>query len=436
VRDHPGIEIKAVVPGSLAQRLGLKAGDRLAKINAQELADEFDYRFAQSEERVRLEWVDGQGHVRHASARKHPDQDLGLDFADTPFRTCRVKCVFCFIDQNPKGMRPSIYFKDEDYRFSWLYGNYVTLFNMSEADFAKAIERRMSPMYVSVHSTDELLRSRILGIRKPTRILGRLQALAQAGLEIHAQIVVAPGLNDEKALGRTLQDLAGLHPQVASIAVVPVGLTRHRKGLTPLRMASPLEAAQTLDRVRAFQAQCLARLGTRLAFAADEWYLRAKRPLPLDEEYEGYPQLGNGVGLIRSFEGDVDKRLKRPLKQGPMRRGLLVTGLSFAPALRKICGRIMASSPGLELKVLPVANRFYGPSVTVAGLLTGKDISLAVSRALERFPADRVIVPDVMLRDRKGIFLDDHSPSALQQALGVPVKIVSADVAGLMKALR
>jgi putative radical SAM enzyme (TIGR03279 family) len=432
MRDHPALEILKVDPSSPAADLGLQPGHRLASLNGQRLADEFDYRFAQSDDRVLVEWFDLEGQVHKRWAEKHPDQDLGLTFAETPFRRCQVKCTFCFIDQNPPGMRSSIYFKDEDYRFSFLYGNYVTLFNMSEADMAKAIERRMSPMYISVHTTDETLRSRMLGIRKPTHILERLGRLAEARIEMHAQIVVCPGVNDGANLKKTVHDLAAFHPSLASMACVPVGLTRHRQGLADLRLSTPEEAGDFLDECAQWQKTFLKEKGTRLVFASDEWYLRAGRPLPSLGEYESMPQLANGVGLIPAFMEEFRRRLPRPgRKFAAGRRITAVTGRAFQPFLSECAARLCERVEGLKIEVIGVENRFYGENIGVAGLLTGRDLD----QALKGRPlGDEVLLPHVMLRDRSQVFLDDLAAPDLAVSLGKPLRVLTAEAGAFIKA--
>lgn len=436
MRDHPALEILKVDPGSAAARLGLKPGFRLASLNGHRLADEFDYRFAQAEDSVRLEYFDLEGNRLSGLAEKHPDEDLGLEFAETPFRRCQVKCTFCFIDQNPPGMRSSIYFKDEDYRFSFLYGNYVTLFNMSEADMQKAIERRMSPMYISVHTTDEALRSRMLGIRKATNILERLQRLADARIEMHAQIVVCPGINDGAVLAQTVRDLARFHPSLASMACVPVGLTRHRQGLTELRLSTPAEAAAFLDECAGWQKAFLKEKGTRLVFPSDEWYLRAGRALPALGDYEAMPQLANGVGLIPSFMEDFRRRMpktRRSFSEGGRRprRITAVTGRAFQPFLSECASRLCARVEGLQIEVIGVENRFYGESIGVAGLLTGQDLRQTLKN---RVLGDEVLLPHIMLRDRSQVFLDDVAGPELAADLGKPLRVLTAEAGAFIEA--
>jgi putative radical SAM enzyme (TIGR03279 family) len=327
-------------------------------------------------------------------------------------------------------MRSSIYFKDEDYRFSWLYGNYVTLFNMSEEDLAKAVARRMSPMYVSVHATDEAVRGPLLGVKKDTQLMPRLRRLAAADIQLHCQVVVVPGRNDGAVLERTVRDLAGLHPAVASVALVPVGLTRHRQHLPILRLNTRAEARALLSQVGAWQAEFSRGLGTRLVFAADEWYLKAGLALPGREEYEDFPQLGNGVGSVRGFLDAFNRRLGRAKRRpGAPRRVLAVTGAAFAPTLQRCARALQAKLGGLELKVLGVENRFYGRSVSVAGLLCGADLAAGLRHA----KADRVLLPDVMLRDREGLFLDNTSLAWLEQQIKSPVQVVPADAPGFLK---
>ncbi len=432
MRDHPALEIKKVDPGSPAGRLGLKPGFRLASVNGERLADEFDYRFAQAEDEAVLEYFDLEGRRHQARVEKDPDQDLGLEFAETPFRSCRVKCAFCFIDQNPKGMRPSIYFKDEDYRFSFLYGNYVTLFNMSEEDMAKAVERRMSPMYISVHATDEVLRSRLLGIKKPTHLLERIRRLAEANIEMHCQVVVCPGLNDGEVLRRTVHDLSMFHPRVASIACVPVGLTRHRAGLPDLRLSTPEEAAGFLDECGRWQEDFRRVLGTRLVFASDEWYLRCGRPLPPRGDYEDFPQLANGVGLISTFLEEFRRACRRlPARLPRPRRVTAATGTGFAPFLRDCAEKLCRRVAGLEVDVVGVRNDFFGDTIHVAGLLTGGDLGAALKG---RDLGDELLLPHVMLRDREQVFLDDLPGRRLAETLGLPVRILRSEAADFVRA--
>jgi putative radical SAM enzyme (TIGR03279 family) len=431
MKDHPALEVLKVDPGSPAEGLGIRPGYRLVSLNGHRLSDEFDYRFAQAEERVELEYLDAEGRSFQKSLDKHPDQDLGLEFGETPFRRCQVKCLFCFIDQNPPGMRESIYFKDEDYRFSFLYGNYVTLFNMSEEDLAKAIERRMSPMYLSIHATDEALRSRLLGIRKPTHILERLERLAKANIEMHAQVVVCPGLNDGPVLEKTVQDLAGFHPQLASIACVPVGLTKYRRGLPELRLSSPAEAAAFLDDCRGWQEAFLKSKGTRLVFPSDEWYLRAGRPLPGLEAYESLSQLANGVGLIPSFLDAFRRQLPRRRRLPRPRHLTAVTGRAFEPFLKDCARRLGERLEGLRVDVIGLDNDFYGESIGVAGLLTGGDLR---KRLKAETLGQEVLLPHVMLRDRSQVFLDDLSASDLAKDLDRPLRIVEADAQAFIRA--
>jgi putative radical SAM enzyme (TIGR03279 family) len=418
------LSIRAIVAGSPAQKAGLKPGFKLAAINGHAVEDELDLRFLQSGDNLRLAGLDSRGRKFSLRVRKHPDQDLGLRVVETPIRGCGARCVFCFSDQNPRGLRSTLYFKDEDYRMSFLHGAYVTLANLKDKDLARILRLRLSPLYISVHATDEAVRRRLLGLKKPANILGLLKRLAKGRIQVHTQIVVAPGYNDGPVLEKTVKDLAGLYPWVASIALVPVGLTRHRKSLPKLRLSTPQEARHLLARLAQWQGALLKSKGTRLVFAADEWYLRARGSLPAFGEYEDFPQAANGVGLIRAFEKQWAR--SQASGKGVKGRATLVTGQAFGPTLKRLVR-------GFNVEVAAIPNRFYGDTVTVAGLLCGQDVARFLKRSKSKGP---VLVPDVMLKHGGQVFLDDMSLSELQKALGRKVVKVSSDAKGLAAVLR
>jgi len=430
-----GVRVLRVRPGSPAAGAGLRAGDRVVRVNGRALRDLIDFHLQAAEPRLRVE-VERDGGTVAVVLDRAPGRDLGIE-CEPPkpaeISTCANKCVFCFIHQLPRGLRKSLYVKDDDYRLSFLHGNYITLTDLPESEIQRILEQRLSPLYISVHATDPDLRRFLLGNPKTLQgdLLERMGRLARGGIRMHAQVVLCPGHNDGPQLERTVRDLAALHPGVATVAVVPVGLTRHREGLFPLRPVTPEEARAVLEAVHAWQAEFLGRLGTRLVFAADELYLLAGAPIPPAAAYEGYPVVEDGVGLVRRFQDDfVRIARRRPGRPGGPRRVTVATGELFAPVLRDLLETLEV--PGLGVDVVAVPNEFFGRSISVAGLLTGQDIARALTgRAL----GERVLVPDVALQETGGVFLDDLTPADLARHLGVAVVATPATAAGLLRAL-
>lgn len=411
-----GLKIKAVAPQSTAAELGLSAGDFLVRIGNRPVRDIIDYHFLLATERPVLTVRRGQSEF---SIPLGDDAGLtGLDFAE-PFgriRRCANRCVFCFVDQQPSGLRPSLCFKDDDYRLSFWEGNFITLTNVTEADLKRIIRQRLSPLYISVHTTNPELRAKMLRNPQAAEINEKLRKLAAEGIVLHAQVVLCPGLNDREELARTVTDLAALYPAVRSVAVVPVGLTRHREGLYPLRPVTPAEAAQVLGSMAGWQDRYRRRFGSRIVFASDEFYLLAGKNVPAAKEYEGFPQLENGVGLVRRFLDAWNRIAERLPAAAEPRRAVAVTGEQFRTVLAPVVARLNEID-GLEVALAAVGNRFFGPTVSVAGLLTGQDIREAV-RKLPR--PDLVLVPAAALKDRR-VFLDDMSCDELAKAVGCPV---------------
>ncbi len=431
-----GVRVLAVEPRGQAARAGLRPGDRLLKVNGQPLRDLVDFHVQAGEERLDID-VERSGRPCSVVLERRWGQDLGLECeppAPAEISTCANKCVFCFIHQLPKGLRKSLYVKDDDYRLSFLHGNYITLTDLPESEIQRIVDLRLSPLYVSVHATDPVLRHFLLGSPKTIRgdLMERLSRLAAAGIRLHTQIVLCPGLNDGPHLERTVRELSLLHPGVATVAVVPVGLTRHRDGLYPLRSITPPEARAVLDAIHAWQADFVARHGTRLVFAADELYLQAGHAIPSAAAYEGFQVVEDGVGLVRRFEDDLRRvvaRSPRPRWRGS-RRATVVTGELFGPILTRLLTELRV--PGLRTEVVAVPNEFFGPAITVAGLLTGQDVATALSG---RPLGDIVLVPRVALTETKGVFLDDVSPPDLERHLGVPVTPLEASARGLVDGL-
>ncbi|HEV8475078.1 MAG TPA: DUF512 domain-containing protein [Methylomirabilota bacterium] len=427
-----GVVVATVRARTDAATAGLAPGDRILAINGHALRDAIDFQFHGGDERLALT-VERAGALRALTLTRRPGAALGLELeAPRPgeIATCANKCVFCFIHQLPKGMRRSLYVKDDDFRLSFLHGNYITLTDLDEAAMARIVEQRLSPLYVSVHATDPALRWELLGRpRADADVLPRLERLAKAGIRLHAQVVLCPGLNDGAHLERTVRELAPLHPHVATTAIVPVGLTRHRERLPSLRTLSDDEARDLVATVATWQDDYLARLGSRFVFLGDEVYLQAGAALPAADAYEGFAVAEDGIGLVRRFEDDVASALRRRRAPLVARDVTLVTGTLYAPRLE----RLVALVSGARARVAAVPNAFFGGSVSVTGLLTGEDIARRLG-ALGPL-GDAVVVPSVALLDRAGIFLDDMSPSDLGRAIGVPVQVVEPSAAGFLQAV-
>ena len=392
-------------------------GDELLFVNRHEIRDVLDYKYWTYDRKLLLEFRDA-GKIR---VRKEEGQDLGLNFEtylmDRP-TGCANRCVFCFVDQLPRGMRSTLYFKDDDARLSFLTGNYITCTNLSARELQRICDLRVSPE----------LRARLLGKPRGREIMDVLRRFADAGIFMDCQIVTVPGWNDGDALTRTMEDLASLHPNVNSVSVVPVGLTRHREGLTPLTPFDRETALRCVKQVEDFAEKCYVNYGSRLFFCSDELYLKAGLPLPEDEYYEGYPQLENGVGMLRLQETEFTEALEAEADHSPAPGFSVATGMAAAPFLRSL-----AEKAGADCTVYPVPNDFLGHTIDVAGLLTGGDI---IRHLRGKDLGARLLLPMTMLRHGEGVFLDDLTPADLERELGVPVVPVEVDGAKLLAAMR
>ncbi len=423
------IEINNILPGSTAEGLGLKSGDVLDTINKKEVRDVIDYYFLVADERITIALHTKKGVPRTITLNKDPDDTLGLEFLPFPITRCKNRCIFCFVDQMPAGCRKSLYVKDDDFRASFLYGNYVTLGALSEADLTRIFSQRLTPLYISVHSTDPALRSFMLRNRKAPDIMDRLKRLAAGGIRMHTQIVLCPGINDGAHLQKTVEDLSSLFPAVSSIAVVPVGLTAVRKGLFPLRTFARREARGVIDQIMRLGSLFKKRFGTRLVFASDEFYIKAGVPVPPVSFYEDLPQVENGVGMVAEFLREV-KRTRLPKRVAPV-KATVVTGASFKAILTAALERVKKVE-GARISLVTVRNRFFGPSVTVAGLLTGRDILSALKG---RRLGDLVMVPANVLKEDEDVFLDNMTLEQLEQALHVRIVPVEGfrEMIGLLR---
>jgi putative radical SAM enzyme (TIGR03279 family) len=393
--------ILRVEPGSLAARLGLKAGDRLAQIDGQNVIDLIDYQALSCASKLRLT-VDRAGKRTEYSIEKDDYEPLGLEFGGqlmSGVRSCCNRCVFCFVDQLPSNSRQTMRVKDDDWRLSLMMGNFVTLTNVGPRELDRIIARRASPLYISVHATEPSLRARMLGTPRGAAILEQLKRLANGGIRFHLQAVLCPGYNDGDALDRTLSELAALRPAALSLALVPVGLTSHRLGLTELKPFDAVGASRVLDQVDAWRARLAGETGSGFVQAADEFYILAGRPLPEEDAYEGYPQIENGVGMCRLLEREFDEAYRMDDLEAQPAKISVACGVSVQPFLEKLIRD--HPLPGVEARVIPVENGFFGPTVTVSGLLTGRDLI----RGLQGITADRVLITECMLRENDPVFL-------------------------------
>ncbi len=409
--------IIAVEPGSIAEQLELRAGDRLVSINGRQVIDWIDYQAFTSEESITLV-VERDGEETEYSLEKDDWEPLGLTFDSqlmSGVRECVNKCIFCFVDQLPACARESLRVKDDDWRLSLMMGNFVTLTNVSESELRRIVERHASPLYISVHTTDMKLRAYMLGTERGALLMKQLNRLKEGDIQFHAQAVLCPGINDGPQMEKTIADLAALYPACQSLALVPVGLTDHREGLCGLRKYTRDEARAVLDAAEKWQKKLLKKYGTNFVFPADEFYLAAKRPVPPDEFYEDYAQIENGIGMMRLLETELEEAWEEAdLESARPGRLIVVTGVSVAPFMKSLMKRFRI--PGVEVEVVPIENGFFGPSVTVTGLLTGSDLI----RGLAGRSADRVLITECMLRDQEDVFLDDMTLDEVQEKVGIP----------------
>ncbi len=411
--------ISDVLPGSPAERAGLVRGDVLLSIDGEPVIDLVDYEHLTANECLTLEIQKTSGEIERIDLEKDDYEPLGLSFATSlmdNMRTCKNHCVFCFIDQMPKGGRNSLHVKDDDWRMSFVMGNYVTLTNLDDRELDRVIRRRVSPLYVSLHASDPAVRRAMMKNPHAGDILPQLSRLAEAGLQFHLQIVLCPGLNDGEILRRSIDDMLALYPHAQSLAVVPVGLTRHREGLTALRTFAREEAAALIDEIEVLQAKLLEKIGTRFVFLADEWYTLCGRTLPLYDDYEGFPQIENGVGLLRLFEGEMLYALeeKHPLKQP--KRFLVAGGTSAHDFFLESYKQLLPY--GITLDTRAIKNRFFGESVTVGGLITGGDLVEQLKG--ENF-GRALLIPRAMLKADEELFLDGMSKTQAEETLGTRI---------------
>lgn len=417
--------ITTVLPESIAAEIGFEPGDRLVAINGQQPRDLIDYKFLCADEVLELEVLDAKGKTHTVEIEKDYDEDLGLEFETALFDgliQCNNRCPFCFIDQQPPGKRQTLYLKDDDYRLSFLYGSYLTLTNLTQREWDRIAQLRLSPLYVSVHATEPEVRSRLLKNPRAGQILSQLQWFQDQQLQIHAQVVLCPGINDAAHLTQTLVDLAQFHPgelpTVASVAVVPVGLTRFRPPEDELIPVTPEKAQEVIAQVQTLQTKFRQQFGSTFAWLADEWFLIAGQDLPPESHYEDYPQIGNGVGSIRQFLKTFQKAARKLPKQLSLpRRFTWVVGNAVAPAFQPILHRLNQVE-NLEIQLVAIASQYWGQEISVTGLITGQDILQALEG---QDLGDAILLPSVMLKHDEAKFLDDLSLTELSDRLHTPI---------------
>ena len=424
-----GTIIRQVEISSPAARAGMMVGETLLTVNGHNIVDVLDYKFYTYDPKLSITLRTADGDIRTLSLKKREGEDLGLEFEvylmDNA-RSCANDCIFCFVDQLPCGMRETLYFKDDDARLSFLMGNYITLTNLSEREIQRIIDLRVSPVNISVHTTNRALRNQMLGRPNAGRGIDIMERLAEANITMNCQIVACPDINDGKELDRTMDDLLKMHPAVNSVSVVPIGVTKFRDGLYPLRPYTSDEAERLITQVESFGEVCRKTIGTSLVWCSDEFYLSAGRNIPEEEYFEEFTQLDNGVGMLRLLQEEFRRGLDL-LDEDEMSETTpfsIATGLSAAPLLGKLVDMAGGKCDKIEGIVYPIRNDFFGETITVAGLVTGGDL---IAQLKDRTLGERLLIPSSMLRSGEQVFLDDVSLEDVSSALGIPVMPVEQD---------
>ncbi len=450
--------IKDIAPESIAEEMGLEPGDELLSVNGEKITDVLDYRFQAAGEDILLLVKKKNGEEWELEIEKDYSDDLGITFEDglmDEYKSCRNKCIFCFIDQLPKGMRDTLYFKDDDTRLSFLQGNYVTLTNLSDEDIERICFYKLSPINISVHTTNPDLRCKMLNNRFAGKIEDIIKRFCDADIEMNAQIVLCKGYNDCKELDRTIADLEKYIPYIKSLSVVPAGLTKFREKLTKLELFSADESKALVSQVELWQQHMLHAHNTRFVYASDEWYIKAGLPLPGDEEYEAYSQIENGVGMMRSLITDTrnaiddyffelealldprNKMSKEGLKDFILPEKLtrnisIATGLLAGDYIKGLCDEIKGRFPGLSVNVYKITNNFFGENITVSGLITGQDL---INGLAGKELGEELLLPENMLRSGEDVFLDDVHISEVEKALQTKISIVKSYGSGFFDAV-
>ncbi len=428
--------IKEVLPNSIAEEMEIEPGDILLEINEQKIKDVFDYRFFIKDEYIEVLIRKPDGEEWLLEIEKEFDDDLGIEFENglmSEYKSCTNKCIFCFIDQMPPGMRETLYFKDDDSRLSFLQGNYITMTNMTDEDFDRIIRMQLAPINISVQSTNPELRCKMLNNRFAGEKLKYLDKLYEGHVEMNGQIVCCKGVNDGEELRCSIEDLMKYLPFMRSVSVVPAGITKFRDGLYPLELFTKEEAEQIIDLIESYQQKCYEEYGLHFIHASDEWYILAQRPFPEEERYDGYIQLENGVGMMRLLMTEFEQAWESLLadevtcsKLEKMQRSVTIaTGRLPYPTLKEFAGRIKGRFPSIQVNVAAIRNDFFGETITVSGLVTGQDL-LAQLSGRENL-GETVLIPSSMLRSGEQVFLDDMTVSELSEKLGAEVKATECE---------
>jgi len=417
-----------VEDGSIAMEMGVESGDKLISVNGTDIEDVLDYHYLINDDNLLVVIEKKDGEIWELEIEKDYDEDLGIEFENglmDEYKSCQNKCVFCFIDQMPPGMRETLYFKDDDSRLSFLQGNYVTLTNMKEKDLNRIITYKMAPINVSVHTTNPKLRDKMLHNRFAGESLSKLKRLSDAGIEMNGQVVCCKGLNDGKELEKTISDLTEFIPQMQSLSIVPVGLTKYRENLYPLETFQKEDAKEVLNIIHKWQKICFEKYQTHFVHAGDEWYLLAEEELPEEDNYDGYIQLENGVGMLRLLINEFTEALEAKSKKKDYSKIniSIATGKLAAPFLEQLTQMFCKKYKGSKIHVLEIKNNFFGEKITVSGLLTGQDI---VAQLKGKELGDRLLLPGNLLRSGEEVLLDDMSLADLKNDLQVPIDIVKS----------
>ena len=419
--------IKGIKEGSIADVLNLSPGDELISINGHEIKDSLDYYFLVKDEELKVNIKKTNGEEWELDIEKDYDDDLGLVFDEglmDEYRTCRNKCIFCFIDQMPPGMRETLYFKDDDSRLSFLQGNYITLTNLNDEEIERILLYKLSPINISIHTTNEELRCKMLRNRFAGSSLDKIKRLKDGGIEMNGQIVLCKGWNDGEELEKTLHDLSAFLPQMKSVSVVPAGLTRYREGLPQLEMFSKNDALKVIETIHRWQKIFLQHYQTRFVFASDEWYLNVSLPIPNTDEYEDYPQIENGVGMVRSFKDEFEEYLDSLDGDNIEKEISLVTGVLATPYFEEAVKKFNEKFPNVRINVHTIINKYFGESITVAGLITGQDL---IEQLKEADLGEYLMLPDVLLRHGETVLLDDIRVKDIEDSLQTRISIVKSD---------
>ncbi|WP_099467670.1 DUF512 domain-containing protein [Konateibacter massiliensis] len=424
--NRKGHIISRIVPGSIAEEMEIEVGDSLISINDKVIEDVFDYQYLAEDEVIVLVIGKPNGEEWEIDIEKDYGEDIGIEFENglmDDYKSCHNKCVFCFIDQMPEGMRETLYFKDDDSRLSFLQGNYVTLTNMSEKDINRIIEYHLAPINVSFHTTNPELRCKMLHNRFAGEALKKVDRFYEAGIEMNGQIVLCKGINDGKELDRSISDMSKYIPHLKGVSVVPVGLTKFREGLSELEIFTKEDSRAVLEQIHSWQKRLYEEFGTHFIHAGDEWYIMAEENFPQADNYDGYQQLENGVGMVRLLLDEFEETLKT--LEGDDRKLTLsiATGVSAYPYINRMAEKLCERFPNVTVRVYEIINHFFGPKITVSGLITGQDL---IAQLKDKELGERLLLPCNVLRSGEDVFLDDITLAQLENALQVKIDIVES----------